>query len=34
MPRYATPKQKVMGAPNFGNSVGLYQNFSKQLVLG
>ena len=33
MPRYVTPKQKVMGAPNFGNSVGVYQNFLKQLAL-
>ena len=34
MSRYVTPKQKVMGAPDFGNRVGVYQNFLKQLVLG
>ena len=33
MPHYLTTKQKVMGAPNFGNRVGVYQNFLKELVV-
>ena len=33
MPHYLTSKQKVIGAPYFGNRVGVYQNFLKQLVV-